>query len=208
MSTDVHTFWQQRAAIDGPTATRFNRDMDAYDLAAVTALGGPGTRALDLGCGTCEIANRLVADHGWAVHAVDFVEDFLAHAVADPRLTTEQADVATYVPDREYDVILALGMIMYLEDPAQRDGLYRNCARALPAGGTLFVKAQFGVAEEVVVDTYSEALGADYRAVYPQLAAEAARMDRFFDVAVTDPFPASFSPWPNTHWHYLTGRRR
>jgi hypothetical protein len=76
----------------------------------------------------------------------------------------------------------------------------------LVPGGALLVKAQFGVEADVVVDTESEQLGARYRAIYPRLEDEVARMAEHFDVTVTDPYPATFSPWPNTHFHHLVGR--
>ena len=33
-------------------------------------------------------------------------------------------------------------------------------------------------------------------------------LSELFDVAVTDPYPASFSRWDNTHFHHLIAHRR
>jgi trans-aconitate methyltransferase len=206
--SEIRTFWQGRTSVGGPRAARFHGDHDPYDLAAIDAVGSPGIRVLDLGCGTCLIANALVQDRGWSVHAVDFIAEFLGGAADDPRLTTEQSDVRTFTRDERFDLILSLGVITYLEDPAERSAMYAHCAGMLHPGAPLFIKAQFGVADDVVVDTYSEDLDARYRAVYPQLDAEVQRLSELFDVTVIDPYPPAFSRWDDTHFHHLVARRK
>jgi len=204
----IRAFWNGRAAVDGHVASRFHSEHDRYDLPAIAALCGPGARILDLGCGTCSVANTLVERTPCSVHAVDYVGEFLENAIADPRLTTEVGDVRTYRRDERFDAVLLLGVITYIESAAERVALYRNCAAMLKPGGTLFVKAQFGTEDEVLVDTWSEALGAHYRAIYPTVQAETALLERDFAVEVRDPYPAALSPHANTHFHYLVATRR
>jgi SAM-dependent methyltransferase len=205
---ETRRFWEGRTAVDGPRATRFHGGHDDYDLPAIRALCAPGASVLDLGCGTCVVANELVSSTECLVHAVDYVPAFLAHADDHPRLTTAHGDVRTYRDPQRHDVILLLGVITYLDDPAQRRDLYQRCAAMLAPGGTLFVKAQFGVREEVVIDTESEALGSRYHAVYPWLAAEVALLSECFDVEVRDPYPTEFNTYDNTHFHHLVATRR
>jgi cyclopropane fatty-acyl-phospholipid synthase-like methyltransferase len=207
VSTVIQDFWKGRTAVDGPRAARFHGDHDPYDLEAIAAIAGPGARVLDLGCGTCVIPNLLVTEIGCRVHAVDFVAEFLTHALDHPLLTTEVGEAASYCSARWYDAILSLGVITYLDAPA-RASMYEHCAAMLAPGGTLLVKAQFGVRETVVVDTHSEELGARYQAIYPELGLEVAQLSEHFDVDVQDPYPASFSRWDNTHFHHLVCRRR
>jgi SAM-dependent methyltransferase len=203
-------FWLSRTAVEGPRAARFHGDHDAYDLAAIAEHGGDDAqRLLDLGCGTCVIPNLVVDRLGWSVHAVDYVAEFLTHAIDDPRLTTEVGDVRTYRgPDDAYDMVTLLGVINYLE-PAERRDLYERCRATLRAGGVLLVKAQMGVRETVVVDTVSDQVGGRYRAKYPHLDGEVALLREVFGddaVTVTDPYPASFSRFDNTHFHHLVAR--
>jgi trans-aconitate methyltransferase len=204
-------FWLSRTAVEGPRAARFHGEHDPYDLAAIAALGGERPqRLLDLGCGTCALTNLIVDRLGWTVHAVDYVEAFLEHAMDDPRLTTELGDVRTYRgPDEAYDMVTLLGVITYLEAGERRD-VYERSHATLRPGGALLVKAQMGVHETVVVDTYSEQLGHHYRANYPHLDAEVAVLREVFGddaVTATDPYPASFSPYDNTHYHHLIARK-
>jgi len=206
-------FWLSRTAVQGPRAARFHGDHDAYDLAAIAEHGpapqggGDSTgRVLDLGCGTCVVPNLIVDRLGWSVHAVDYVPEFLTHALDDPRITTEVGDVRSYRNDETYDLILLLGVINYLDVGERRD-LYARCSAMLTAGGALLVKAQLGVRETVEVDTFSEQVGARYRAKYPHLDGEVALLEEAFaGVTVTDPYPASFSRFDNTHFHHLVAR--
>lgn len=204
----IREFWLGRTSVVGPKAARFHSRHDPYDLEAIAGLCGPGTRVLDLGCGTCVIANLIVQELGCAVHAVDYVPDFLGNALDHPRLTTEVADARTYAAPAYYDAILSLGVITYLETAAERTGMYERCAGMLAPGSPLLLKAQFGVEEAVTVETFSEDLGAHYRAVYPQLGEEVALLEEWFDVEVRDPYPPELSPWENTHFHHLVARRR
>ena len=200
-------FWLSRTAVQGPRAARFHGDHDAYDLAAIAEHGEGSERVLDLGCGTCVVPNLIVDRLGWRVHAVDYVPEFLTHALDDPRITTEVGDVRSYRSDETYHLILLLGVINYLDVDERRD-LYARCADMLDAGGTLLVKAQLGVHETVEVDTVSEQVGGRYRAKYPHSDGEVALLDEAFGaVAVTDPYPASFSRFDNTHFHHLVARK-
>jgi trans-aconitate methyltransferase len=209
MSADtIRAFWQGRASVDGHVASRFHSEHDRYDLPAIAEFCGAGARILDLGCGTCSVANTLVERTPCSVHAVDYVAEFLDNAIDDPRLTTEVGDVRTYRSDERFDAILLLGVITYIESAADRVALYRNCAAMLNPGGVLFVKAQFGTEDEVLVDTWSDALGAHYRAIYPTLPAEVALLEDDFTVEARDPYPAALSPHANTHFHHLVATRR
>jgi trans-aconitate methyltransferase len=200
-------FWLSRTAVEGPRAARFHGDHDPYDLAAIAEHGQGARRVLDLGCGTCVIPNLLVDRLGLTVHAVDYIPEFLTHALDDPRLTTEVGDVRTYRSDEAYDLVLLLGVITYLE-PGERRDLYERCAAMLAPGGALLVKAQMGVHETVEVDAFSEQFGTHYRANYPHLDAEVELLHEAFGaVTVTDPYPASFSRYDNTHFHHLVARR-
>lgn len=202
----IRNFWQRRTAIESTEAARFHSEHDAYDIPAITALCAPGARVLDLGCGTCVVANWLAANHEATVHAVDYMPDFLTHATHHPRLTTAVGDARTYRCDARFDLILSLGVITSLVDRGERRAMYENCLAMLVPGGTFFLKAQFGVRETVTVDTYSEHLQARYVARYPLLDDEVALLESVFEspVAITDPFPPELNIHENTHFYYLT----
>ncbi|HTU84950.1 MAG TPA: class I SAM-dependent methyltransferase [Solirubrobacteraceae bacterium] len=202
----IRDFWRRRTAINSTQAARFHSEHDAHDIPAITALCAPGARVLDLGCGTCVVANWLATNHEVTVHAVDYMPVFLEHAIEDPRVTTAVGDARTYRCDGRFDLILSLGVITYFVDREERRAMYENCLAMLAPGGSLFLKAQFGVRETVTVDTYSEQLQARYVASYPWLDDEVALLEGVFDspVAVTDPFPPELNLHDNTHFYYLS----
>ncbi|GAB2737707.1 class I SAM-dependent methyltransferase [Salinifilum aidingensis] len=104
----------------------------------------PPGRALDLASG--EGRNALwLAERGWRVTAVDFspvgVDKAreLANerdAAAAERVRWEVADLLSYTPDGQYDLVL----VVYLHLPAdQRRTALQRAAAALAPGGTLLV---------------------------------------------------------------------
>jgi len=76
----IRRFWAERARLNTAEAARFHSEHTPYDQAFITTLVKRGMRVLDLGCGTCIIANWLVTECGATVHAVDNQEKFLSHA--------------------------------------------------------------------------------------------------------------------------------
>ena len=111
-------------------------------LAWIDELGPPGHgRALELGCGAGLTAIAL-ARRGWQVHATDTVESMLARArtnaaaagVAD-RITFGLADAQRLTfGDASFDLVLALGVIPWLELPAQA---LSEMARVTRTGGVV-----------------------------------------------------------------------
>jgi SAM-dependent methyltransferase len=103
----------------------------------------PG-RALDAGCG--EGADAIwLGEHGWLVTAVDISTVALARgaakaaevgaAVAD-RLTWVHADLRTWAPDHDYDLVSA----QFLHLPTEpRASLYRRLAASVAPGGNLLI---------------------------------------------------------------------
>lgn len=108
-----------------------------------TAGLSPG-RALDLAPG--EERNALwLAEHGWQVTAVDFsaVGVDKARELAEnrnqdaaDRVRSAVADVVSYAPDTQYDLVLAI--YLHLSADQRRTAL-QNAASALTPGGTLLV---------------------------------------------------------------------
>ncbi len=106
----------------------------------------PPGRALDLAAG--EGRNALwLAERGWTVTAVDFSAVALRRArslagqrlgAAADRVTLVEADLADYVPDGRYDLVISA----YLQVPAAlRARALRTAADAVAGGGLLLVVA-------------------------------------------------------------------
>jgi SAM-dependent methyltransferase len=79
-----------------------------------------GSRVLDLGCGWGGPARMLIRDRGAYVHGVtvsqvqaDFVNSIL------PEARTTCADMATFIPDEQYDVAIALESLTHVTSPVE-----------------------------------------------------------------------------------------
>lgn len=97
-----------------------------------------GSSALDLGCGTGELACYL-AEQGLRVFAVDTSREMLSHAQqsAQPKgLTVEWAygDMRTYRPDIPVDLVTCLGTLNLLPTLADIESTFRTVAAALDKG--------------------------------------------------------------------------
>ena len=109
----------------------------------------PGSRILDVGCGTGRHAIEL-ARRGFEVTGVDISEGMLAEAekassAAGVAVRLIQCDATMFVPDQLYDAALclcegAIGLLSMDEDAEEHDGaILRNISAALPVDGPLLM---------------------------------------------------------------------
>lgn len=139
---DASEFWENRYRTgrgeDGRMwSGRINATVEAH-VAGLT----PGS-ALELGCG--EGADALwLAGHGWTVTAVDLSAAALEVAalqatregLAD-RVTWQQADLTTWHPTREYDLVTSAFLHSPFEFP--REAILRRAVSAVAPGGRLLI---------------------------------------------------------------------
>ena len=77
-----------------------------------------GSRVLDLGCGWGGPARMLIRERGAYVHGVTVSQtqaDFFDSSL--PQARTTCADMATYIPDEQYDVAIALESLTHVNNP-------------------------------------------------------------------------------------------
>lgn len=142
MITDPAEFWEARYNTNrGESGHMWSGRVNAAVEHEVTALS-PGT-ALDLGCG--EGADALwLAAHGWTVTAIDISATALAVGAAQAtraglaeRINWVQADLATWNPSSEFDLVTSAFLHSPVELPRQE--VLRRAASAVAPGGRLLV---------------------------------------------------------------------
>jgi ubiquinone/menaquinone biosynthesis C-methylase UbiE len=102
----------------------------------------PDQRVLDVGGGLGGPARTLAAEFGCTVTVVDLAEEFCRAGEAlttwtnlSHRVTFQQGSaLALPFPDHSFDVVWAQNSFMNIAD---KEGLYANISRVLPAGGRL-----------------------------------------------------------------------
>jgi ubiquinone/menaquinone biosynthesis C-methylase UbiE len=101
----------------------------------------PPAGVLDVGGGPGAHARWLAAD-GYRVHLVDPVERHLAEAAATGSCSVERGDARCLTAsDASYDVVLLLGPLYHLTDPADRLQALREARRSVRPGGLVAVAA-------------------------------------------------------------------
>lgn len=183
-----------------------------------TAALEPGTRVLDVACGTGVVTRAAAEQVGptGSVTGIDVAPDMLAVAKTVPAagapITWEEADAASLpLPDGHYDVALCQMGLMFMEDRAAAlDELHR----VLASGGRIVINTPgriqplFRAMEQAIVDHIDPNLGAFVSAVFsmhdPSLLAELLRGAGFSRVA-SEEYTASFDlPAPAEFlWTYL-----
>lgn len=97
----------------------------------------PGGRLLDVGGASGVHAEWLAAD-GWRVEVVDPVPLHVEQAAALPGVVARLGDVrALDVEDASADVVLLLGPLYHLPEPAERSKALAEAARVVRPGGTV-----------------------------------------------------------------------
>ncbi len=105
--------------------------------------------ALDVGCGANPRIPRLLMEAGFSAVGVDVSQEMLVHARAH-NLYDEyvHADICTWTPPRNYDLITAWDSIWHVP-LQQQDALMRKLVGCLTAGGVMiFSMGGLATAEE------------------------------------------------------------
>ncbi|MGI9290793.1 MAG: class I SAM-dependent methyltransferase [Gammaproteobacteria bacterium] len=94
--------------------------------------------ALDIGCGG-GTDSLFLASQGWDVTALDFIDKALEYTQqrakdAGLSLTTVEADITTWEPPQQYDLILDHGLLHNM-DPERHDAYREVLLKALAPGG-------------------------------------------------------------------------
>jgi ubiquinone/menaquinone biosynthesis C-methylase UbiE len=108
-------------------------------LEAALPAGGPGRRALDVGCGTGYYLGAL-RERGFEVAGVDGSEEMLKHARAShPGVDLQRGDVESLpFPTASFDLVLCVEVLRYLPDPT---ACIAEMARVLRPGGVCLTTA-------------------------------------------------------------------
>lgn len=140
MSQSPAEYWEDRYSNGSTWSGKVNAALER-EVSGIT----PGS-ALDLGSGEGGDALWL-ARNGWSVTAVDISPSALAigAAAAQPSddVTWVAADLATWHPDRTFDLVTACFLHSSVALP--REQILREAARAVAQGGILLIVGHVGV---------------------------------------------------------------
>jgi cyclopropane fatty-acyl-phospholipid synthase-like methyltransferase len=201
---DREDYWASLAdRITNPLQTRNKRD-DYSDLEIefLQPFLNPTTSVLDLGSGSGLVVNKLVKLVGH-ITAVEKFQNFSQYIEQSHKLELINADIIEFRLYRQFDLVLATGVIQCLEGRFIAN-IYKNIFDMTKPGGKFIAHIHCGLKEDVIVDRFSEELNANYYAEYRHFQWEKKQMLEagFQTVKVHDIFPDWLNKWPNTR-HFL-----
>lgn len=96
-------------------------------------------RALDVGCGSSGRLMELLIAEGFTAEGLDISSEMIRLAkVKNPEVQFHQADIRTWDPDRQYDLISAWDSIWHVPLNDQPAVLARLCGWLMPRGVLIF----------------------------------------------------------------------
>lgn len=189
----VRDFWSQKAKSSSNRWT--SSAMLDYEIALLEPFANVAESILDLGSGTGDLSRAIVGDKS-TLTAVDYIPDF-ARAFSDSNHEFICSTVSNYTDSRRFGLILLMGVITCI-DIDEEIRTYDNCAELIAANGTLVVKNQCAVEEEIVFNGVSEKLGSEYSARYPNWEEQLGHLSQRFAGVEVVRYPAELNPWPNS----------
>lgn len=178
-------------------------DFTDYDAQFILKYATPESEILDLASGSGLIINRLYP-HVKKIVAIEKIKEFSDFIEVQPNIEVINADMGEYSPLQKFDLITCFGIMQYFnEDEAAK--IYARYSPFLRKGGKFIVKNQFGVNEDVIVDTFSSELQKEYYSMYRTLEHEKRllRQCGFTSFEVVDIYPPECNRWDNTHFYAL-----
>ena len=197
-------YWANLAnRITEPQQTRNKRgDYSDLEIEFLRPYLKPDLSVLDLGSGTGLVVNKLVELVGH-ITAVEKFQNFSQYIQQSKKLELINADIIGFRLYKQFDLVLATGVIQCLEGRFIQD-LYQNIFNMTKPGGHFIAHIHCGIKEDVIVDQFSEELDTNYYAEYRYHENEKQRIldSGFKTVELHDIFPDWLNKWPNTR-HFL-----
>ena len=184
-----------------------SKDFSQYDVTLMRRISNPNKTLLDLGAGTGLLVNNLEKDFKKIV-AVEKYADFSKFIHQSEVISVINMDLLELKIDEAFDYVSLFG-IMNFFNHAETKHIYEKVGKILKNDGTLIVKNQMGVAEDIIVDDYSEELNTYYYSMYRQVDEEINLLNEigFSNIEKIDIYPPEFNRWSNTHFYALICRK-
>ncbi|KAF4470142.1 methyltransferase [Fusarium albosuccineum] len=131
-------------------------------LARLTDYLGPGSSALDVGCGPGGPASRLV-ELGFHVTGIDVSQRMIDHCKSKIPGTFIKADMTKFKPDQQYDAIISIFSMFQISYQDTYSMLFKMASWLRP-GGVLVVGC---IPAEEKINDISRLEGRDYIERYP-----------------------------------------
>jgi SAM-dependent methyltransferase len=145
MTTEEHDMWDE-LNVEYEHAYR-NNPFKTDCVEKAIALLKPGSRVLDVGCGTGVPVAKMLADAGMDVQGTDVAPQMINHAKASVKGTFEVANMVNHQPQGTFDVVFIIFSHLGLTYAEFHGAVYRLAKTLRPDGLLIIGQAP---AEQVV----------------------------------------------------------
>jgi 2-polyprenyl-3-methyl-5-hydroxy-6-metoxy-1,4-benzoquinol methylase len=193
----IHDFWKARS--QASTIRWTSKELLTFEIdylnERLKSLN-ERIRILDLGCGHGELS-RLITKKGDSLSGVDFIPEFSKSFKETDNHSFTCVNVADFVTDQEFDLVLLMGVVQFLEVEEELR-VYDNMSRMLSTNGIAVIKSQVGIEDEVLINEYSDALKAEYSSRYPHVTQQSNSILKFLNIIEIIEYPSRFNHFSNS----------
>lgn len=163
-------------------------------------------RILDLGSGSGSLSRNLARNND-KLTAVDSESSFARFYLEDNRFNFFHCAVDKFSSEEIYDLILLFGVVTHLSEE-EEETTYKKMALMMKESGVAVVKNQCSDSEEFIFNGFSEDLGVDYCARYPNSLQQQKRLLKYFTEVEVIEYPIWSKKFANsTHFMFICRNR-
>lgn len=189
----IKSFWQDIALLKSNRWT--GEAFIKFELDLLRSLNRNPDSILDLGSGHGELSKTYASGKA-QLTAVDFEITF-NNSFSAPNERFILCDVLDFETSETWDVVLLMGVALYLTDE-ESSRLYQKISAMFTKAGVAIIKHQVRLGEGKIFNGYSQELGSQYWGRYPSLDREHKMLRDVFPIVHQVPYPDEFNRWPDT----------
>ena len=184
-----------------------NTDFTDIDAKFILNYANNNSQILDLGSGTGLIVNKIY-DKIKSIDCVDAYSEFTKFIINAPNIRIYNELLKDFKPDKLYDLITTFGTMHYFNEEEARN-LYKYYFQFLKKSGKIIIKNQFGLYEDITVESYSKEQQRYYYAQYRHIDKETHILKQigYKIIDVVDIYPPEGNRWSNTHFYAIVASK-